>query len=386
MAYGGGWSANPNPNVRRNQFGSRGNYLGNLNTRALAERLLWEARLDMGDQIKMNVLMRLEDGLNAWAKSLYKSAGSQQELAALNAEMGREIQKLVVSAYEASQRKGRRIPSYRYRDKDKRLRRYANGAMLRALQSENFITTDYRGLAFPDADFLDDQAPQWYRLNFGAEPASTPELTTKPMKWGVRNQYDTQTMIDFSSYKPSGAFAVPSLVSGQVRGIWSRDSFATNPTLQQVKKGYTGFYEGQPGAAKNSLAGRRSALYIIPAVGALGFEKRMSKGIVGSRFLDAGAEHLNREYGKRLSRLFNSWHAQAVKEGRARAQVRTAPGELGRSRTAELNVGKPVVGYAPIDSPDLYIKSFGDLSKAGPPLLDKWRKMGFDLTPFGVEG
>lgn len=397
----GGWFSNPNPNIRANRFGSDAfwpgvpfkfdQYLGRINTRALAEALLYQARLEMGNDIKYNVLIRLEDGLNAWAKSLYQSSESRDGLAEMNAEMARDVQDVIVKAYERSQRKGRRVPSYRYAEKDKRLRRYANKQMLRALQSESFITSGYNGIAFPNIDFMDQAAPQWYRLNFGAAPLGNFAARSpgQNMKWGADRQYQTSTNINFMKFGPSGAFNVPSLRSGEVRGIWSKAIYASSPTIQQIKKGYTGFYSGNPNKMRGA-GGRGSALYLIPAMGSgLGFQAKQSRGILGAHFLDEGAEFLNKEYGKRLSRIFNDWHGKAVKEGRAKAQRRSVVsiGDSTFNALKEISAQKVTKVSNPTDSPEQYMQAFGvsDLSKAHNNLLDKWRKMGFDLTPFGVE-
>lgn len=391
MPYNGGWFSNANPNLRANRFGSFGNFGGQINTRALAQALLYQARLEMGNDIKYNVLIRLEDGLNTWAKSLYASAESRDQLEILNAEMARDVQDVVVKAYERSQRKGRRVPSYRYAEKDKRLRRYANKQMLKALQSESFIESSYKGIAFPNIDFMDEAAPQWYRLNFGAAPLGNfaARSVGQNMKWGVDSQYRTNTNVNFANFGPSGPFAVPSLRSGEVRGIWSKAIYASSPTIQQIKKGYTGFYSSNPNKRRGT-GGRNSALYLIPALGTgLGFDARPSRGILGAHFLDEGAQYLNKEYGKRLSRLFNSWHSKAVKEGKAKAQRRVAPGEKNRAATLALdNPNRPVNVVDVRDTPEQYLKTFGlsDLSKANENLLNKWRKMGFDLTQFGVDG
>ena len=64
------------------------------------------------------------------------------------------------------------------------------------------------------------------------------------------------------------------------------------------------------------------ALYIVGGknLSALGFEKRISKGITGSRFLDAGTDLLNKKYGAALHNIFYKWMKAGLKAGKAKAE------------------------------------------------------------------
>jgi hypothetical protein len=379
------------------RFSSRSQnpFLAGTNVRALLRELALDVKIRAGSDIADQVLDRLILALGEWYNVMYKSSSDQEALAKMHAKLAEEMQIRIIDAYKRGQRGKPRIPSYRWADQG-RMKRYANKAMLRALKTglgsetpgqKGLIEFDYKGIYFPNTTLLDGAAKQWYRLNFGAEPASTPPMDQPKMKFG--GQY-TSVSLSLNSFKPSKPFMVPALKDGvRAKGLWSRRSLAKSPLFTKgdvevfsaqrfkaVKGGYTG-------AFSPDLA-RRSALYIIPGnLSSLGFEKRLSKGIVGARFLDEGLKHLNLRYGTEISKLLNEWRRASNTAGKRVAEkgpVVVSPKvekvQVPREKQLES------IGVDAIDdsSPEAYFLSGGlDPSKG---LLSKWRRLGFDPSEF----
>lgn len=360
--------------------------------RSMAEKLINDARFAWGNEIYTQVWVRLMLGLQEWAKVMYQetsSGGSADELAAMHKSLATEIQNAIVDAYSAKHVPGKTLP-YRWLDQGK-MHRFSNRAMLRALKDSQFISSDKTGIKMVNTEFMDKVAPQWYRLNFGAQPAPQPVAarSKNAMKWGSRDRgIPTKTRV-FAEGKPSKPFFVPELATtSRGRGLWSRTFMAqsnlkeiiggvgrvskkdpdrpgsvgarVNSSYQQdlgrgITHGGSGHYQrgsvhGKlgnsmgadpretkfrlgplPGGGRevkgqnlNSPNRDRSmgALYIVGGknLSALGFEKRISKGITGSRFLDAGTDLLNRKYGAALHNVFYNWMKAGLKAGKAKAE------------------------------------------------------------------
>jgi hypothetical protein len=371
-------------------------YLGQIRAQQTLETLVTNLRIEFGNSLSDQVYERLRAALYEWAKVMMDSAEDKTAFENMHKRLAKGIQSRVVRAYSAGQNR-RRIPSYRWADTDKRMRRYSNKQMLAALKSPELIDYDYKGIYFPNTDFLDNAAKQWYRLNFGAEPASTRPVNQPTMRFGSAKS--TKTSINFDGFKPSKPFMVPSLrTEGRVKGIWSRTFLSKSPLFtsksgdlifsqaasKRVKSGYTGAFD--PKLAK------RSALYLMPNLpnSSLGFESRLSKGIVGARFLDEGLVYLNNQYGKELSKLMEQWRRKANAAGKAVAEAKSTKKRsikvldtVGSSKFA-ISEG---ISYESIEA---FIKTGGDPEDLTPSQLRgfgltkvqirKWKDLGFALS------
>ena len=278
---------------------------------------------------------KLSMALKAFTRSMLESAKGREGLEEMHREVSSTLQRRVVEAYLGSGiGKG---PSYRWNDKGK-LRRYSNKQMLKALQSPALVDFDAKGIYFPNAEKMSGIAKQWYRLNFGAGPKGgkgRPKQTAMQFSSG-RGGGRTGTTLSFDGFKPSSNFFVPQTEKGG-RGYWSNlfmdrsnyDKLFYGPSIlatEQVFDGVQGMKRREGKKFIGSSAGRRvnygtktapnfqwsqnrgGALYIIsPKWKTLGFEKRLSRGIAGSYFLDEGLRYLNKEYGQAVNKVFTEW-------------------------------------------------------------------------------
>lgn len=354
-------------------------FLGRLTTQSLTEQILIQVRAATGAAIGDQAYERLRAGLYEWARVMGQEEADRQPLEEMNARIAEKVQEAVIKAYQGAQNRGKRLPSYRWADQGK-MRRYSNKQMLRALESPEFINSDYKGIRFPDTKHLDNAAKQWYRLNFGAAPMSTSPVNQPNMKFG---EYQTRTSVSFNGFKPSKKFNVPSTVGGRARGVWSRNFMSKSPAFiskqdpdqtifskaagKKMKRGYTGATGGNG----------RSALYVVPqgAFGLLGFEARTSRGIVGQRFIDAGATYLNTHYGQELSKLLNEWGRKANAAGKAVAEKPTGVKIVSAQGRTE-NIKAYGSGAAANEIPTTYEQaaqyaSYAEFAAAGGDLADE---------------
>lgn len=120
--------------------------------------------------------------------------------------LGERAQRTVVRSYASSRAASGGPAGYRANDPNPRLRRYAGGRMLRALQNpSNVFEVTERGIMFgPNAAELDRTAKQWFRLNFGA----LPQAGRRPERFQVSFSNLMLFSVGFDA-TPSRTFAVP---------------------------------------------------------------------------------------------------------------------------------------------------------------------------------
>ena len=253
--------------------------------------------------------------------SIFNKFGDKKAFLKLNEEMAKGARNAVIQSYEKSDIGDG--PSYRWNDTGVN-KRYSKGAMEKAFKDPGFITYDSQYIQFGVRAVLDKHAKQWYRLNFGASPATTPKSRFK-VNFG---DLDT-TGLDLSSFGPSRPFKIPQ----RGRGFWSSKGFASTlgqsipstgrekgvafyPLLIDTKKDRQGVSNlmGQKISigpkARESLQNRK----IKPGsrTGMNSIRKPFvssapTKGIKGTRFLEAGTNYINKNYPKALNRLIKSW-------------------------------------------------------------------------------
>ena len=195
------------------------------------------------------------------------------QFADANTRVGREANRAALSAFERG-RLG--TSSYRSGEGNLRYKRFAGGQMSAALASDNMFLARPDGLAWINAAWLDLQAPQWYRLNFGAGLAGSG--TRSPQQYSVAFFEQNVGSIGLTGFQtspgfflPAGFFSTNGNLSGAValgsgRGDAFRPlSYNTNQIISQAQDGNN--------RNKQSFV-RRAPL--------------LTRGIKGTNYLDAG--------------------------------------------------------------------------------------------------
>lgn len=255
-------------------------YGGTLFARALAQEMVQKSNSETAKIV------------SRYIRSMYRDSNKRADLRAMHEQLSAGAAAAALQAYEQSGIGGK--PSYRYAEaRNSPLFRFANGRMRLALGSpEQLNKVDDTGIALFNKRWLDKNARQWYRLNFGALPQSS----AMPNQGVVRMFNKTASRrISLAGYGPSQAFFVPQTIKG--RGIWS--SKALPRTNLRALRG------------SNVTDGSGGFLYVVGPNFKGSFRGKVSKGIRGARFLDAGVRSVNNGYGPALTNVFRKWDREA---------------------------------------------------------------------------
>lgn len=190
---------------------------------------------------------------------------SRNQLANVHHQVGETAKDEVVAAYRRVRAERAGPGSYR-----QGAGRDAGGRLLQALSSPEFFRGTYDGIGFANKTFLDGQARQWYRLNFGARASPGASNRIGP---GLRST------------------PAPVTWQGLVLGVISLPTEPSKPFY--LPPGYwkeRGFYP----------AGKRA---IFP-----------TGGVRAWNFLDAGTAAIGRELGPAYQSLNADW-LESAKRG-----------------------------------------------------------------------
>lgn len=245
---------------------------------------------------------KLTKSFEAFSKNWQQSSIRRPLMADVNKRVSDGAQNAVIQAYENSGIG--KLPSYRYEDKGKKWHRFANKQMNAALRSRAFKDSDKDGIYFAKLSYLDRKAKQWYRLNFGASPRPQQHPPVVPMKFFGRV---ISKKIDLGDYPPSESFLIPA------GAVFSSDFLAKSGKVRGVPLGVHGtsamYVLGHGGASLKRVTKRDPK----PSVFGPG---KVASGIKGARFLEAGANYINENYGREVSEVAKKWFAEAKRKMR----------------------------------------------------------------------
>ena len=244
--------------------------------------------------------------LNTYVDNYSKAAHNRgSTMRKIYEEVGAAGQAAILREYDARHGKSR---SYRQNDSGK-WRRYSGGVLREALASPQMWKATAYGLNFINPRFLDERAKQWAKLNFGAAPATQRSHKVTPMEFFGK----TIPGFDLEGV-PGRAFSIPV-------GFFSSDVHERTPpggvTADRGKR----FYPlalmtdiGAPASDAKSLESKqnRRALRLWLKANE-GSAKRMSRGIRGTRFLDAGVNEINRTLPPLVEKQVLTWLDEARK-------------------------------------------------------------------------
>lgn len=245
----------------------------------------------------------------AFGDRALRQVNAKQGMAQYNARLAEEARQAILQAYDASGIGGGK--PYRQNETSPKLKRYAGGAMRRALQSPGFYSTSASEIRLIDRSTLDRGAKQWYRLNFGAAPAGGRRApAVGSMSFFGRA---STARLSLEDYGPSKPFRVPQ----NGLGIWSNSFYGDSTSgIINVRSGGGALYIATRGMQLRS--GRSDVQTVGAARQRLRgvFRPTMSQGIVGARFLDAGPRYLNQHWPKGFTDIVTDWIRDAKRVGK----------------------------------------------------------------------
>lgn len=198
-------------------------------------------------------------------------------------DIGEAAQRSVVASYSQVVTARETSGPYRISPNRPRNKRYAGGALRRALQSPEFFSATPLGLRFVNTSLLNKEAKHWHRLNFGAAPAGG----------GSRGQFEIQwsgLVLASLGYDEdaSPGFMLP-------RGFWVLGTERVSGPA-----GGAEFYpvgELPPGT---HVRGRPNAA-------------RRTAGIQARNFLDAGLRRIAQMFPEAMQDLYSEMFEQAAR-------------------------------------------------------------------------
>lgn len=184
---------------------------------------------------------------------------SRAHLRQAHHDIGVSAQRSTVQAF-THRRNNRRTAPDRIQARDPRNRRFAGGALRRAIQSPDFFEATFEGLLWANVQRLNAEAKQWMRVNYGAGGIAGEAPGRFQVKWG-------NLVVATLGLRPNPrrAFRLP-------RGYWVGEG---------GQRGGNRFFP--VGEQPAGIRGRPS-------------RARMTQGIAASNFLDAGVRRIAHEF------------------------------------------------------------------------------------------
>lgn len=212
--------------------------------------------------------------------------------------VGELAQGAVIQAYESRAGVG---PSGYRRNAGGSGKRYAGGALRRALSSPAFFTATSHGLSFGNISVLNKEAKHWARIAYGAAPAGSGAHSRFDVRWGslVAASLGIEASPRPAFTIPRGFFVAPGGSRAQVAGPPGTGEFYP---LGARKKGIKG----------NLTIGRRT----------------VTRGIQGTDFFSPGLRVIAREIPTGYRGMYRKVWSDASK----RAQASNAGLRLARPR------------------------------------------------------
>lgn len=130
---------------------------------------------------------RAIEAMIAGLESAMKSRSGRNDIADAHRRVAHAMRYEVLQAYD-ERVEGRQRVSYR------RGKHLGGKALKRALQKDGMFVGDEFGVGMIDRGILDAEAAHWYRLNFGAAPATVPPARRYPVRITSATEQHTKAL------------------------------------------------------------------------------------------------------------------------------------------------------------------------------------------------
>lgn len=247
----------------------------------------------------------VQDVLAGFAMSVAENFGGpqvQEELNAVWSQVASKARAAVVDTYLTSRKSQ---VSYRWQDTGKN-KRYSNKVMLAALKGDGLLRVGPDGIEYMIRPVLDRHARQWYRLNFGAKPAGKWSKGHATMTFFGKDMGKGPNLGDFGPSKP---FRLPP-------GIWTNAAAASTKALSPANT-----LRGRNAVRYSKTGDSRGGRNFYPLSGMKPENRprwdenivRMTKGIAGAGFLDAGVVSINRNLPPAIEGVVEKYLTDAIR-------------------------------------------------------------------------
>lgn len=297
-----------------------------LTPRERARQDAFRARAQIVDavalEISADVMQAMAGGfgavnrqLGAFFERVSRDLVASPQLARVHQEVGERAQRAILNSY-AQRVTAREGPASRFNAAYRNRRsRFGGGALRSALAHPGHVEAGQTYLRLLDIDILDTEAAHWYRLNFGAGPRGRETRSAV-----------FQMILDGRPIGPIG--------------------FTTGPSRSPVILP-AGFFLNMEGSRQGRDASRRGEDAFFPAGGAAGvgargrpLRARVTAGIAGRNYLDAGLRTLARDLPRAYDETFRQILAAAPGSTRESVDIRV-PALRTRMRTVVRPITEP---------------------------------------------
>lgn len=221
-----------------------------------------------------------------------------------NLKVAERAQNAVVQKYIG--RRGSGGPAGYRKNASEPYKRDSGGALLRALKSDKFMTVTADGVLLGNKQWLDSQARQWYRLNYGV----TPKAGRRPSIYNMKFMGGSSTL-SLAANQPSPGIVIP--VGGFSRsGEFSPFGYAIR--------------NGRP------LRDSKGNVININIK-----QKRIAKGVSAWNYLDAGVSVLAKELPLAWERHYRDVLRTSAGRARIEAQVQKNRGVTKQTAKRRVN-------------------------------------------------
>lgn len=245
------------------------------------------------------------ENLALFIQAMSESASRKQGLARIHEDIARDAQHAVINAFEA-----RFGGADHYRAGQNRL----SGKLSPTLRRSDLILATRDGIQYMNRAALDRGAAHWYRLNFGAQPAGR-QRDAAP--YTIRFDGQSLGVLSLAANRPSRSFKIP-------RGIWLAGSRPVAPGGRGTAQFYTvkwfyqnvntfspkTFKEGFTELAEGSRKRAKRNIGTVPWM-----NPKVTRGIRGAHFFDAGVKVIARELPLQYSGLLLAWQKESSVSG-----------------------------------------------------------------------
>lgn len=249
-------------------------------------------------------------------------------LKAVNMRVALAAQRSLVAGYSRRQPQSD-LPAYRAGatgSRGPRAKRFANGALLRALGSPNFFRVTGTEIDFINVALLNKEAMHWRRLNFGTRGGARLKPPARfDIRWGSLLVGSLGLVPDVRPpfRLPPGVWVQPGIFYpfGEMASMGSKSIISATgqgspaQTEARIRRGGRGAPLGPPNPRVPKLSSSQQSHWGKQ-------NSRLTSGIASTNFLDVGIRRLAFEMGKEYQELVDDWLEKGLPDALRKLTVR----------------------------------------------------------------
>lgn len=265
--------------------------------------------------VNAGIITQVSDTLSRVAGGWSQNFLSKPGLLEMHQKIGKKAQDTMVDNYRGKFGQGKGEPLFDRANAPGNFKRYARGAMERALRDPRNVIAGVDGIGFIDSGVMYNQAKQWYRLNFGAgyKGKGPLEGSIARKNFALTLFGDQVAQVSLENFKHAPNFSMPP-------GVWFGKYFLPAEYYQKSKdskarhKDFLTRLSEQPEEYRRGIAARVKGPVEQKGVRLSGLEgpipfggRRVTSGIAQGAFINEGVASLVAQLGPAWENLLRDW-------------------------------------------------------------------------------